>query len=93
MVGSLGGENRLEYGVIGDSVNTAARLEAYKKERQERLCRILIMSTTLNYLADQFEVEFWGALELKGKQNKVDVYQVLGYKQSDHAAIEVEQHS
>ncbi len=92
MVGSLGGENRLEYGVIGDSVNTAARLESYKKERQERLCRVLIMGKTLDYLGELFEVEFWGALELRGKQNKVDVYQVLGYKQSSDVAVQVEQH-
>jgi class 3 adenylate cyclase len=31
MVGSLGGKERLEYGVIGDSVNIAARLESCEK--------------------------------------------------------------
>lgn len=31
MAGSLGGKNRLEYAVIGDSVNIAARLEAWQK--------------------------------------------------------------
>ena len=42
MVGSLGGKNRLEYAVIGDSANTASRLESSFKERQVDDCRILI---------------------------------------------------
>ena len=46
MVGSLGGKNRLEYAVIGDSVNTASRLESSFKERQVDDCRILIGNQT-----------------------------------------------
>ena len=78
MVGSLGGKERLEYGVIGDSVNIAARLESCKKDNQPSDCRILIAHETLVYLQDEFQVEAWGALQLKGKQHKVDVYRVLG---------------
>jgi adenylate cyclase len=79
VAGSLGGKDRLEYGVIGDSVNTAARLESYEKSRQTNLCRILIAKDTLVHLKDRFEVEHWGPLALKGKQQMVDVYQVIGY--------------
>jgi adenylate cyclase len=78
MVGSLGGKDRLEYGVIGDSVNIAARLESCKKEYQPSDCRILIAYETLIYLQEQFKVEAWGTLQLKGKQHKVDVYRVIG---------------
>lgn len=80
MVGSLGGKERLEYGVIGDSVNIAARLESCKKEYQPSDCRILIAHETLVYLQDEFRVDAWGALQLKGKKHKVDVYRVLGRK-------------
>ena len=80
MVGSLGGKERLEYGVIGDSVNIAARLESCKKEFQPSDCRILIAYETLIHLQDEFRVEAWGALQLKGKQHKVDVYRVLDRK-------------
>jgi len=31
------------------------------------------------HLHDQFTVEPWGLLALKGKQQMVDVYRVLGY--------------
>jgi CHASE2 domain-containing sensor protein/class 3 adenylate cyclase len=80
MVGSLGGTTRLEYGVIGDSVNIASRLESCEKDRHEDTCRILIAEETLLYLADKFAVESWGALPLKGREQKVNVYRILGMK-------------
>jgi len=80
MVGSLGGTTRLEYGVIGDSVNIASRLESCEKDRQEDTCRILIAEETFLHLADKFEVESWGALPLKGREQKVNVYRILGRK-------------
>jgi len=80
MVGSLGGTTRLEYGVIGDSVNIASRLESCQKDRQDYTCRILIAEETLLHLADKFEVESWGALPLKGREQKVNVYRILGSK-------------
>jgi len=78
MVGSLGGKSRLEYGVIGDSVNIAARLESCEKDRQSDDCRILIAQETLEYLQDRYQVESWGDLLLKGKLRSVKVYRVIG---------------
>ena len=78
VAGSLGGRERLEYGVIGDSVNIASRLESCEKDRQESHCRILIAQETLNYLQGKFAVEPWGLLHLKGRRHMVDVYRVLG---------------
>lgn len=78
IVGSLGGKSRLEYGVIGDSVNIAARLESYAKERHSVPCRILIAHETLVHLNQQFAVENWGLVELRGRDNPVQVYQVVG---------------
>jgi adenylate cyclase len=79
VAGSLGGKNRLEYGVIGDSVNIASRLESCAKERQVDGCRILIAEETLTHLQGQFQVESWGAMALRGKQQTVEVYRVIGY--------------
>ncbi|MGK7929151.1 MAG: CHASE2 domain-containing protein [Spirulina sp.] len=81
VVGSLGGKDRLEYGVLGDTVNTAARLEACQKQRQPTDCRILIAKETLVHLQDAYEVEPWGPISLKGKQHLVDVYRVIGLRQ------------
>ncbi|VXD23316.1 CHASE2 domain-containing protein [Planktothrix paucivesiculata] len=77
-VGSLGGKNRLEYGVIGDSVNIASRLESCEKDRHVGECRILTTKETLIYLPKKYTVESWGELTLKGRKKSVEVYQVLG---------------
>jgi CHASE2 domain-containing sensor protein/class 3 adenylate cyclase len=79
MAGSLGGKNRLEYAVIGDSVNIAARLESCQKDQQTDLCRILIARETLDHLQERFQVQSWGPLQLRGRQSLVEVFQVLGY--------------
>jgi adenylate cyclase len=86
VVGSLGGRDRLEYGVIGDSVNIAARLEGYAKERQSEICRILIAHDTLVHVEDAFQVEPWGPVALKGKRQMVEVYQVVGRKPNNLAS-------
>jgi len=78
MVGSLGGKSRLEYGVIGDTVNIASRLESCEKDRQDDECRILIAQETLDYLQDRYEVESWGTIFLKGRVQSVEVYRVIG---------------
>ncbi len=77
VVGSLGSKSRLEYGIIGDGVNTASRLESVDKHRQSSACRILIAQATLDYLQDNYEVEAWGALTLKGKAEQVEAFRVI----------------
>lgn len=78
VVGSLGGKNRMEYGVIGDAVNTASRLESCAKDRQTDDCRILVSASTQHYLPiDRFGVEPWGAMALKGKHETVEVFRIL----------------
>ncbi|WP_246259721.1 CHASE2 domain-containing protein [Oxynema aestuarii] len=81
VAGSLGGKERLEYGMIGDSVNIASRLESCEKDRQSSICRVLIARETLTLIREQFVVEHWGPLALKGKHQMVDVYRVLARQQ------------
>ena len=80
VVGSLGGHHRMEYGIIGDSVNIASRLESVDKSRQPEPCRILIGQDTLDYLADAFVVEAWGDLVLKGRHAPLGVYRVVDHR-------------
>jgi CHASE2 domain-containing sensor protein len=77
VAGSLGGKQRMEYGVIGDSVNIASRLESCAKERQVGICRVLIAEETLQYIIDDFQVEPWGRMELRGRHQPVQVYRVI----------------
>jgi len=91
MAGSLGGKNRLEYAVIGDSVNIAARLEACQKDQQTDLCRILVARETLDHLQEQFHIESWGHLQLRGRQGLVEIFQVLGYADLSNQLSQLDQ--
>ncbi len=77
VVGSLGGHHRMEYGIIGDSVNIASRLESFDKTQQPTDCRILIGQDTRDHLSPDYPLEAWGELHLKGRQEPVQVYRVL----------------
>ena len=80
VVGSLGSADRMQYTAIGDTVNTAARLESLGKEAApiDNDCPILIGEPTAKYIASEFELRFLGPFSLKGKDQVVPVYQVVG---------------
>ncbi len=71
VVGNIGCDFRMDYTAIGDTVNTAARLESRAKPGQ-----ILISDKLYQQLSDRIEAEAIGEMELKGKSNKIMVYSV-----------------
>jgi adenylate cyclase len=83
LAGSLGNQDRLEYTVHGDVVNTAARLEQIEKDRfapapLERPCRMLIGGQTQTHVAAHINHRFLGPMVVKGKSLAVDVYELHG---------------
>ncbi len=77
VTGSLGGHQRMDFTAIGDTVNIAARLESYDKSIDGGICRILISNTTQQCTNGLFSSKFIGAVQLKGREQSTDVYQIL----------------
>ncbi|MEL7120001.1 MAG: adenylate/guanylate cyclase domain-containing protein [Bacteroidota bacterium] len=63
---------RLDYTVIGDTVNVAARLQTAAKENQ-----ILISEYCYEQVKESFQCEKVGSINLKNKANPVTIYEVI----------------
>ena len=71
VIGNIGCDFRMDYTAIGDTVNTAARLESNAKAGQ-----ILISEYVYERVKDRVEVNEIGEIPLKGKSKGVMVYEV-----------------
>jgi len=78
VVGNIGAPSRVNYTVVGDTVNTAQRLEALGKEVDpDAEVTILISSATRAQLPVEFKSAAVGSHLVKGKSERIDVYQLL----------------
>ncbi|MEG3939085.1 MULTISPECIES: CHASE2 domain-containing protein [unclassified Microcoleus] len=81
IAGSVGGSRRLNYSVIGDAVNVAARLEAMNKQIvSDSPFNLLVTGKTFDYVCDRYEGQKVGSIQLRGKQEETVVYAILGEK-------------
>jgi class 3 adenylate cyclase len=74
VAGTVGGGGRVEFTVIGDAVNTAARVEAATRETGDDV--LITEATRLLLTADAFELEERPPVPLKGKQQEVRLWAV-----------------
>jgi adenylate cyclase len=82
VAGEIGSVNKKEYTVLGDTVNTASRLESSVAKPM----MIVIGDNTYQAAREHFEFRSLGRAALKGKEQEVDVHEVLAALRADDGA-------
>jgi adenylate cyclase len=77
IAGNLGSEDKLAYSLTGDTVNTGKRIESLTQDKPNT---ILISECLYGKTKDLIVTKAWEPISVKGKKNKIMVYEVLGRK-------------
>lgn len=84
IVGNIGSDKRMDYTVLGDPVNLAARLEALNKAYDTR---ILIGATTFEFSKYEMIIRKVDSVNVKGKDQKTPIYELLSERPGPGMAV------
>ena len=74
IVGNMGSKTRLDYSVVGDAVNLAARLEATAGRHEHINNKTIWSSYTQDQLPDTFKTKSIGTIKVKGKEELIKIF-------------------
>ncbi|MGL5059561.1 MAG: CHASE2 domain-containing protein [Microcoleus sp.] len=81
IAGSVGGGKRLNFSVLGDTVNIAARLEAMNKDlKADNPYRVLITGETWEWVSDRYEAKPVKSIQLRGRKQETTICAIVGQK-------------
>jgi adenylate cyclase len=83
IVGEIGSERRVDYTVLGNPVNVAARMEEFVAMPGD----IVIGPDTYQATRDRFDVAQLGFFALKGVSEQVPLYKLLGAREASELAL------
>jgi adenylate cyclase len=75
VVGSFGAISRQQYTAMGDTINVASRLEGLNKQFDTS---ILASAAIHDAVADRFDLRPLGLVQMKGRAEKVDIWELIG---------------
>jgi len=84
VVGNMGSKNRMDYTMMGDTVNTAARLEGVNKVYGTYM---LVSETTYRAAGSGFIFREIDKINVVGKKEPITVYQLIGNAGDDDACM------
>lgn len=73
IIGNVGSQEKMDYTIIGDSVNLASRVESLTKKYNTPL---LISDATYEFVKDQMVAKYIDCIKLKGRERKVTIYSI-----------------
>jgi len=76
IIGNIGSSQKMDYTAIGDTVNLASRLEGQNKEFNTHM---MISESTYQLVKDRVKVRFLAVTKVKGKEEGVRVYELIGF--------------